>query len=181
MSLQKSYHQKYNKMSRAFLHKNVYQSSATIEKLTLFYTIEKSIAFKALIKFTSALELITGYRASFIRSKKSSVFAKVRKGAPVGVKVTLRKRAMGDFLLKLIWETLPTIKNLKLNTRLDKIKQRKINTLTFLIPNALSFLDLKNFYFYFKSCLNLRISISFPKNSTRQQTIFIACFNAVPC
>jgi ribosomal protein L5 len=174
-------YQKYNKISRTFLYKNIHQTSTTIEKLTLFYTIEKNVSLKILIKLTSLLELMTGHRAYFIRSNKSSVHNKVRKGSPIGVKVTLRKKYLKLFLFIFIWETLPIIKNYLLKTKFNKIKQKKITSLMFSISDPLVFFDLKNFYFYFKSCLNLRILLSFSKNLTKQETLFFSCFNSLPC
>jgi ribosomal protein L5 len=174
-------YQKRNKITRAFFYKNIYQSSFTIEKITLFYTLEKNISLKFLLKFISLLELITGQRAYFLRSKKSSVYTKIRKGAPMGTKVTLRKKVCESFLFYLIWETLPNIKNFNLKTKFNKIKQKNVNSLMFLIPDPLIFFDLKNFYFYFNSCFNLRILFSFSKKSTKKETLFFCCLNALPC
>jgi ribosomal protein L5 len=98
MSLASQNYQKSNKLNRCFFYKNVHQVPFTIEKLTLFYTLKKDFSIKSLIKLASLLELITGQRAYFIRSKKSSAFLKIRKGNPSGVKVTLRKNILIFFL-----------------------------------------------------------------------------------
>jgi hypothetical protein len=180
MSLYTKNYQKHNKLSRAFFYKNIHETPTKIENLTLFYTLEKNISLKFLIKVTSLLELITGYRAYFIRSKQASILAKLRKGAPMGVKITLRKKALESFLFVFLWETLPTIKNFILKTKFNKIKQKKVNSLMFLIPDPLVFFDLKSFYFYFKSCLNLRLLISFSKNLTKEEMLFLTSFNLLP-
>ena len=181
MSLYIKNYQKYNKINRVFRYKNIYQSSTTLEKLTLFYTLEKNVSLKTLIKFASLLELITGQRAYLIRSKKSSVYSKLRKGVPVGVKIILRGKAFDSFLVTFLWETLPTIKNFKLRTQFDKIKQENLTSLIYVITDPLVFFNLKDFYFYFRSCLNLRILFSLSKKSTKQQILFLSCFNLFPC
>ena len=99
-----------HKIKRCFNYKNVHETSLTIDQLSLFYVIKKDISLKALIRVASLLEIITGHRAFFIRSRKSSVFLKIRKGAPLGVKVTLRKESVFLFLIKLVWQIFPNIK-----------------------------------------------------------------------
>jgi len=110
MSLASQNYQKYNKLNRCFVYKNVHQIPFTIEKLTLFYTLKKDFSLKSLIRFASLLELITGQRAYFIRSKKSSAFLKIRKGSPSGVKVTLRKNSLIFFLLNLFGQFFQMLK-----------------------------------------------------------------------
>jgi ribosomal protein L5 len=180
MSLASQYYQKGNKLNRCFTYKNVHQIPFTIEKLTLFYTLKKDISLKSLIKLSSLLELITGQRSSFIRSKKSSVFLKVRKGAPSGVKVTLRKNSLIFFILKLLWEVIPSIKNFKKKSYFSKLKHQELNSLMFVIPDPLAFSELKSFYFFFKNCLNLRILFSFSKKSKSKELYFKARFLQLP-
>ena len=64
------------------------------------------------------LMLITGQAPVIRRAKKSEAGFKLRKGMPVGVKVTLRKERMWEFLDKLISVALPRVKDFKgLNPR----------------------------------------------------------------
>lgn len=158
-----------NKINRCFYYKNVHETSLTVDQLTLFYIIKKDISLKALVRVASLLELITGRRTFFIRSHTSSIFLKVRKGAPLGVKVTLRKDAGFAFLLHLVWQIFPNIKKLRFKTKFSKTKHEKINSLMYLIFDPLVFDELKNFYFLFKSCVNLRILISFSKNLNKKE------------
>jgi len=64
------------------------------------------------------LMLITGQAPAIRRAKKSEAGFKLRKGMPVGLKVTLRKERMWEFLDKLISVALPRVKDFKgLNPR----------------------------------------------------------------
>ena len=64
------------------------------------------------------LRLITGQQPAIRRAKKSEAGFKLRKGMPVGAKVTLRKERMWDFLDKVISIALPRVKDFKgLNPR----------------------------------------------------------------
>jgi hypothetical protein len=169
-----------HKINRCFKYKNVHETSLTIDQLSLFYVIKKDISLKALIRVASLLEIITGHRAFFIRSRKSSVFLKVRKGAPLGVKVTLRKESVFLFLIKLVWQIFPNIKKIRFKTKLAKVKQEKINSLMYVIFDPLVFQELKNFYFLFKSCVNLRILLSFSKNLNKKELFLNTRFLQLP-
>ncbi len=64
------------------------------------------------------LKLITGQHPSVRKAKKSEASFKLRKGLPIGLKVTLRKDRMWNFLDKLISVALPRVKDFKgLNPR----------------------------------------------------------------
>ena len=180
MSTYLNSYQKRNKLNRCFFYKNVHQTSFTIDKLSLFYTQKKDVSLKPLVKVAALLELITRQRAFFIRSRKSSVFRKIRKGAPSGVKVTLRKNVLACFLIKLIWEIFPVVRNFRLRTKFDKLKQEQLNSLIYLIPDPLVFREIKNFYFLFKACVNLRVSISFSKNLLKKEFFFNVRFLQLP-
>jgi len=100
-----------SQIQRCFLFNNLHLIFS-IKKLTFFYTLSKDISIKALIRVAAFVELITGQRGFFIRSKKSSIFLKIRKGAPLGIKVSLRKKRILTFLLLFIWQILPFCKHL---------------------------------------------------------------------
>jgi hypothetical protein len=180
MSLISQNYQKYNKLNRCFVYKNVHQIPFTIEKLTLFYTLKKNFSLKSLIRFASLLELITGQRAYFIRSKKSSAFLKIRKGSPSGVKVTLRKNSLIFFFFKLIWAVFPNVKNFQKKSFFLKLKQNHLNSLMMVISNPLVFSELNSFYFFFKNCSNLRILFSFSKKSSKKESYLKSRFLRLP-
>ena len=173
-------YQKQNQISRCFQYKNLHEVPFIIEKITLFYTLQKDVSLKSLTRISTLLELITDQRATFIRAQKASLFLKIRKGSPLGVKVTLRKKILSNFLLCLIWEILPNIKNFSLKTKLLKIKQAKVNNIAFILPDPLVFSVLKSFFFLFRSCNNLKILTSFDSRSSRKECFFNARFVQIP-
>ncbi|MCK4993607.1 MAG: 50S ribosomal protein L5, partial [Candidatus Omnitrophica bacterium] len=59
------------------------------------------------------LATITGQKPVITRAKKAVANFKLRKGVPVGCKVTLRKTKMYDFLDRLINITLPRIRDFR--------------------------------------------------------------------
>lgn len=93
-----------------------------IEKIIISQGIGKAVADKKLIEnAVGELTLIAGQKAIPTYSKKDISNFKLRKGMPIGVKVTLRRDKMYEFLERLIKATLPRIRDFQgLNTKLDK-------------------------------------------------------------
>jgi len=88
-----------HKFFKCFTYSNIHEIPLSIEKITLFYILRKDVSLKILIKILAFFELIADQRGFIVRSKKSSVRFKIRKGAPIGVKITLRKRSLFFFSL----------------------------------------------------------------------------------
>src|SRR5438093_3873135 len=59
------------------------------------------------------LSLITGQRPIVTRAKKSIATFKLRQGMPIGVKVTLRKERMYEFLDRLVTVALPRVRDFR--------------------------------------------------------------------
>ena len=152
-------------------YKNVNELPNNLETVTLFITMSKNMSLKNIVKAFALLELITGSRPFFVRSKKSSVLLKRRKGAPIGVKLTLRGDVARLFLLKLVWEILPKIKDLNLNYNLKRDSNQS-SVLLFKIKDPFVFSELKNFYFLFKDAGSLKVVCSFKKNNSKGETYF---------
>lgn len=62
---------------------------------------------------SDSLEKITGQKPVKTRAKKSIAGFKIREGQVVGMKVTLRKARMMDFVLKLITFALPRVRDFR--------------------------------------------------------------------
>lgn len=76
--------------------------------------------FKIIEKNKKCLELICGQKAVITTANKSIAAFKLRKGVSIGVKVTLRKGRMWDFLERFLNIALPRIKDFKgINERFD--------------------------------------------------------------
>jgi large subunit ribosomal protein L5 len=61
----------------------------------------------------NSIELISGQKAIIINAKKSIASFKLRVGMPIGVKVTLRKIKMWEFLDRLINIALPRVRDFR--------------------------------------------------------------------
>lgn len=59
------------------------------------------------------LEVITGQQPVVTRAKKSVANFKIRKGMPIGCKVTLRGEGMYEFLYKLVSVALPRVRDFR--------------------------------------------------------------------
>lgn len=68
---------------------------------------------KVLEKNMEELSLITGQKPVICRAKKAISNFKIRKGLPIGCKVTLRRTIMYEFLDRLISVALPRIRDFK--------------------------------------------------------------------
>jgi len=67
----------------------------------------------ALLKAQESLQWITGQKPEICRAKKSIADFSLRQGAPIGLKVTLRREKMGDFLDKFFNIVLPQVKDFR--------------------------------------------------------------------
>ncbi|MFN4300120.1 MAG: 50S ribosomal protein L5 [Thermaurantimonas sp.] len=83
-----------------------------IEKIVISQGLGKATADKKLIEYAvDELTRIAGQKAVPTRSKKDISNFKLRKGMPIGVKVTLRGDRMYEFLERLMVAALPRIRD----------------------------------------------------------------------
>ena len=90
-----------------------------IKKITLNMGVGEVLQDKkAIEKAQSDMENLSGQKALITRAKKSVASFKIREGMPIGVKVTLRKDRMYEFLDRLINIALPRVRDFRgLNQR----------------------------------------------------------------
>ncbi|MDA3780954.1 MAG: 50S ribosomal protein L5 [Bacteroidales bacterium] len=90
-------------------------------KITLNMGVGQAIADKKIIEAAQEeLTLIAGQKAMKTYSKKDISNFKLRRGMPIGVKVTLRREKMYEFLERLVAISLPRIRDFKgINSKLD--------------------------------------------------------------
>ena len=120
-SLQKKYKEEIvAKLMKDFGYKSVMQVPV-LEKITINQGMGQAVADKKLIEVAQQeLTMITGQKAVLTYSKKDISNFKLRKGMPIGVKVTLRGARMYEFLERLIAVSLPRIRDFKgINQKLD--------------------------------------------------------------
>ena len=92
-----------------------------LEKIVINQGLGRAIGDKKILE-TAIEELtkITGQRAVTTRSKKDISNFKLRKGMPIGARVTLRQNKMYEFLERLVAVALPRIRDFKgINDKFD--------------------------------------------------------------
>jgi large subunit ribosomal protein L5 len=112
--LKEKYKQKIvSTLVKEFSYKNVMQVPK-IEKVILNVGIGEAIQnIKLLDAAVKELATITGQKPVVTRAKKSIAGFKLRKGMPIGCKVTLRGDRMYEFLDKFICGALPRIRDFR--------------------------------------------------------------------
>ena len=90
-------------------------------KIVINQGMGQAIADKKLIVVAQEeLTIITGQKAVQTRSRKDISNFKLRKGMPIGVRVTLRDKKMYEFLERLVAVALPRIRDFKgINEKFD--------------------------------------------------------------
>jgi len=98
-------------LKEEFGYKNVMQVPK-LEKIVLSRGVGAAVADKKLIDHAiEELTNITGQRAVSTISKKDVASFKLRKGMPIGAKVTLRGERMYEFLDRLVTTALPRVRD----------------------------------------------------------------------
>ena len=120
-SLQKKYKEEIvAKLQKEFGFKTIMQVPK-LEKITINQGIGQATQDKKLVENAQQeLTLITGQKAVLTYYRKDISNFKLRKGSPIGVKVTLRGTKMYEFLERLIVVSLPRIRDFKgINEKMD--------------------------------------------------------------
>ena len=100
---------------------NSVMQTPRLEKIVINQGVGSAIQDKKILDFSlNEITAITGQKAVVGKSTKDVSNFKLRKGMPIGVKVTLRKDRMYEFLERLICSALPRIRDFKgINSKLD--------------------------------------------------------------
>ncbi|NAS14213.1 50S ribosomal protein L5 [Poritiphilus flavus] len=110
--LKKEYRERVIKaLTDEFGYKNVMQVPK-LQKIVVSRGVGAAVADKKLIDHAvDELTLITGQKAVATISKKDVAAFKLRKGMPIGAKVTLRGERMYEFLDRLVTTALPRVRD----------------------------------------------------------------------
>ena len=85
-----------------------------IEKITINVGAGEAVQNHKCLEFIQKdIEFLSGQKPIITRAKKSIATFKLREGVPIGVKVTLRRQRMYDFLERLIHVALPRVRDFK--------------------------------------------------------------------
>ena len=98
-------------LQEEFGYKNIMQVPR-LNKIVVSRGVGAAVADKKLVEnAVEELTLITGQRAISTMSKKDVATFKLRKGMPIGAKVTLRGERMYEFLDRLVTSALPRVRD----------------------------------------------------------------------
>ena len=102
-----------NSLKEEFGYKSIMQVPK-LEKIVLSSGVGQAVADKKLIDHAlDELSTITGQKAVSTLSKKDVASFKLRKGMPIGAKVTLRGERMYEFLDRLVTTALPRVRDFR--------------------------------------------------------------------
>ncbi|HEX8556169.1 MAG TPA: 50S ribosomal protein L5 [Sphingomonas sp.] len=100
-------------MTEKFGYKNVLEIPR-IEKIVLNMGVGEATQDKKKVdQAASEMELIAGQKPVVTKAKKSIAQFKLREGMPIGVKVTLRRERMYEFLDRFITIALPRVRDFR--------------------------------------------------------------------
>jgi large subunit ribosomal protein L5 len=100
-------------LAEEFGYKNVMQVPK-LQKIVISKGVGAAVADKKLIEYAvDELTNITGQKAVSTISKKDIASFKLRKGMPIGAKVTLRGNYMYEFLDRLVTASLPRVRDFR--------------------------------------------------------------------
>ena len=100
-------------LQQEFIYKNIHEIPK-ITKIVINRGLGEAYQNSIILENSAAeIMLITGQKPIITRSKKAIAGFKIRENVPVGIKVTLRKNKMYNFLNKLIHLSLPRIRDFR--------------------------------------------------------------------
>ena len=106
-----------DRIAKAMTEKFGYKNSMEvprIEKIVLNMGVGEATQDKKRVETAaSEMELIAGQKPVITKAKKSIAQFKLREGMPIGVKVTLRRERMYEFLDRLITIALPRVRDFR--------------------------------------------------------------------
>ncbi len=102
-----------NSLKEEFGYKNIMQVPK-LQKIVISRGVGAAVADKKLIEYAvDELTNISGQKAISTISKKDIATFKLRKGMPIGAKVTLRGHKMYEFLDRLVTASLPRVRDFR--------------------------------------------------------------------
>jgi len=150
-----------------FFYKNI-NELPKLKKIILNFGC-KTTEIKQLAASSLALELITKQKGILTTTKHSNIFLKIRKGNPIGCKISLQKASMFNFLEKTLIKTFPKTKNFN---GLTFTKKTKKNAYSYQIQDNFSFSELEKHYYLFYNLSKLDITIV-TNTKVKEETIFL--------
>ena len=141
---------KYDLLNK-FKYKSLY-NIPSLETVILKFDF-KIYDYRLLIKCLVILNLLSNKRCNIIKSKKSNLSLKLKKGLPIGCKVILKKKKAFKFLISLLNNSKIIKNNFKVSCN---NKQFSINLI---ILNILNLPQIQSNYHFFKNINSLQIKL----------------------
>jgi large subunit ribosomal protein L5 len=166
----------YNKtLKHELINKFVYTNNKklpALKKIILNFGC-KSNDIKQIASGLLAFELITNQKGKITKTRYSNILFKIRKGNPAGCKIVLSKVHSFNFLLKMLSETFPKLKNFSGFNISKKIKK---NIFSFELQDMFSFTELENHYYLFNTLPKLNITIVTTANKKKELVFLLKSF-----
>jgi large subunit ribosomal protein L5 len=150
-------------LTNKFLYKNT-KKIPKVKKIILNFGC-KTTDIKNLSASLLALELLTLKKSKLTTTRKPNIALKIRKGNPVGCKVTLQNKKMFIFLEKILIHIFPSIKNFN-GIQIKKSKSSK--SFSFELYDLFSFNELEEHYYLFNALPKLSITIITNSKSSKE-------------
>ena len=126
----------------------------------------KNFDIKSIASALLSLELVTMKQGSLVKSKRSNLLLKIRKGNPVGCVVILENDKMYDFLFKLLLDVFPSLKDFK---GINISKNLGATSFSFTLKDLISFKELEKQFYLF---INLPpLNVTFISNTKSQKEL----------
>ena len=142
----------------------------TLQATLIHAFLCKNHELKSIAPTILSLELISNKTSKLSKSKNSNVFLKIRKGAPIGCYVILKKNKMYKFLFKLLTEIFPILKDFKgIPFSLTKTK---LNSFSFYITDLVNIKELNSHFYFFNNLPSLNI-ILVTNTKTKKEFLYL--------
>ncbi len=179
MSLNKKsiYEQSFSRDMLLRTNKETVTSTPSINKIDISIS-HSTIALnkKQLLPVLTALEILTGQKATFVRSKKLVPQYNIRKGALIGARVTLKGNSIYNFLEKFILLVLP---KLPIDTYFASKSISKYGNISLTIREPLHFFELEKEFEKFSKIPNVNINIH-TTAMTKQEGLSLLSYLNIP-
>jgi large subunit ribosomal protein L5 len=155
MNLLENYYKKVirHDLINKFFYKHV-REIPQLKKIILNFGC-KSLEIKNIAASLLSLELIAVQQGALTKSKRANILLKIRKGNPVGCTVVLKKDKMYNFLLKLLIDVFPNLRDFK---GINVAKKLSNTSFSFTLKDLISFKELEKQFYLFSSLPPLNIT-----------------------
>lgn len=173
MDILESYYQKVVKydLINKFSYTHV-DEIPRLKKIILNFGCKES-EIKSVASALLSLELVTTKKSSVIRSRRANILLKIRKGNPVGCVVVLKSTDMYRFLLKLISEVFPNLKDFK---GLIVSKRLGVTSVSFTLKDFIDLKELKKQFYLFTRLPPLNVTFVANTKSTKELLYLLLSF-----